>query len=265
VNATSAARAFDRIAARYDEVFTDSAIGRAQRNATWRELRREFHADDHVLEINCGTGEDALMLARSGVSVDAFDVSPRMIDVAEQRKGGQYGASVRFQALAIEDLKRLDGTYDGAFSNFGGLNCVQDLSTVARDLARLVRKNGRLILCLAGRFCAWESAWYGRRGDFRGASRRWRGAAEGKLSDDCNVPVFYPTQRQIVDAFSPQFRLLRRRGIGVVVPPSYASGSIFGSPGFVRFAESCDGALGRMPLLRAAADHALFVFERTAQ
>jgi hypothetical protein len=79
------------------------------------------------------------------------------------------------------------------------------------------------------------------------------------------VPVFYPTQRQIVAAFAPKFRLVRRRGIGVAVPPSYASGSIFGTAGFVRFAESFDNALGRLPLLRAAADHALFIFERTAR
>ena len=265
MNAIAAARAFDQIAERYDEIFTDSVIGRAQRNATWRELRQEFRAGDRVLEINCGTGEDALMLARAGVSVDACDASPRMIEVAEQRKCGQNGAPVRFQVLTIEELGRLDGSYDGAFSNFGGLNCVQDPGTVARDLAKLVRRNGRVVLCLAGRFCAWELAWYGCQGDFRRASRRWRGASEGNVSGDCSVPVFYPKQREIVAAFAPQFRLVRRRGIGVAVPPSYASGSVFGTAGFVGVAESCDNALGSIPLVRAAADHALYVFERTAQ
>ena len=47
---------FDAIAERYDETFTRSKIGRAQRASVWKELERVFRPGDRVLEIGCGNG-----------------------------------------------------------------------------------------------------------------------------------------------------------------------------------------------------------------
>ncbi len=259
-----AAIAFGAMAERYDAVFTDSAIGRAQRNAVWSELYREFHAGDRVLEINCGTGEDALMLARRGVSVDAYDVAAGMIEVARRRALVQaVSERVSFRVLAAEDLDEIRERYDGAFSNFGGLNCVPHLNRVACELARVVRPGGSLVVCLAGRFCAWELAWYVASCDFTRATRRWRGSAEASLGT-ARVPVYYPTAKALAKAFSPWFRLVRRRGIGVIVPPSYAQASVFGTRAFVALAEKLDCLFGRVAGTRAVADHALFVLRRLA-
>src|SRR4051812_10690043 len=114
------AAAFDRLAASYDETWTDSAIGRAQRNAVWRHSGRVFTPGQRVLELGCGTGEDAARLQRSGVAVAAIDSSPAMVSMARRR--GVDAAVGR-----IEDLRLVDGVFDGAISNFGPLNCVRDL------------------------------------------------------------------------------------------------------------------------------------------
>ncbi|HTF69211.1 MAG TPA: methyltransferase domain-containing protein, partial [Edaphobacter sp.] len=82
---SAAGAAFDRIAQDYDQKFTDSLIGRAQRDAVWKVLRRTFRTNDNILELNCGTGEDAIFLASNGISVFALDASPQMISRAEQR------------------------------------------------------------------------------------------------------------------------------------------------------------------------------------
>ncbi|HVQ63229.1 MAG TPA: hypothetical protein VMT78_01770, partial [Terriglobia bacterium] len=60
---TPSALAFEAIAGVYDDVFSDSPIGRAQRRAVWNEMDREFREGQSILEINCGTGIDALHLA----------------------------------------------------------------------------------------------------------------------------------------------------------------------------------------------------------
>jgi ubiquinone/menaquinone biosynthesis C-methylase UbiE len=67
--------AFDSIADQYDDIFTHSLIGRAQRDVVWDALKKTFRPGERVLEINCGTGEDALFLSKMGVSVHACDAS----------------------------------------------------------------------------------------------------------------------------------------------------------------------------------------------
>ena len=52
--------AFDSLAAKYDDLFTRSMIGRAQRGVVWDALIDTFEPGAHILEVNCGTGEDAL-------------------------------------------------------------------------------------------------------------------------------------------------------------------------------------------------------------
>ncbi|HYZ83839.1 MAG TPA: methyltransferase domain-containing protein, partial [Bryobacteraceae bacterium] len=99
--------AFDRLAASYDDMWTHSAIGVAQRDAVWRHLGRVFTPGQSVLELGCGTGEDAVRLQRSGVTVVAIDSSPGMVSVARRRG---IDAAVR----RIEDLQLVEGVFDGA-------------------------------------------------------------------------------------------------------------------------------------------------------
>src|ERR1700688_4355612 len=80
----AAATAFDGVADSYDEVFTYSTIGRAQRRTVWDKLLVAFPPGRHILELNCGTGEDARYLVQRGRSVVACDASRSMIQVAKR-------------------------------------------------------------------------------------------------------------------------------------------------------------------------------------
>ena len=73
------------MAADYDHSFSESAIGRRMRAAVWRRLDVAFQPGDRVLELNCGTGEDAVYLGRRGVRVLATDVSPAMLEVTRAK------------------------------------------------------------------------------------------------------------------------------------------------------------------------------------
>src|SRR5271168_5225153 len=142
LGAHEASAAFERMADTYDATFTESLIGRAQRNVVWDALRRTFRPGDHVLELNCGTGEDALFLAKRGVSVLGCDASARMIEIAERRKSLEApGSSLEFRVLRNEDVDTLTPAdhFDGIVSNFSGLNCVEDPSHVVRKLLHLVK------------------------------------------------------------------------------------------------------------------------------
>jgi ubiquinone/menaquinone biosynthesis C-methylase UbiE len=239
------------MAARYDAIWTTTPIGRAQRDLVWRDMDSLFHPGDRILDVGCGTGEDAAHFAARGVMVYATDPSPAMIQVAAARGG--FTTEVR----SAEELAQIDGPFDGAISNFGALNCVKDLPGVAGSLAALVRPGGSLAICILGRFCAWELWHYAVRFQFAKAFRRLVGHA--LACPPSPITVYYPTVAEIRAAFAPNFQLRRWTGIGLLVPPSYVKLPA----ALLTLLAACDRFLARLPLLRAMADHRLFLLVRT--
>ena len=79
-------QSFDTYAQSYDDHFTNSLIGKAQRFQVYQKLLNQVSfLWKSVLEINCGTGEDALWLAKHATTVLATDISQGMIDVAKNK------------------------------------------------------------------------------------------------------------------------------------------------------------------------------------
>ncbi len=259
-----AALVFDRMAKEYDEVFTRSMIGRAQRDAVWNVITTVFPPGSHLLELNCGTGEDALFLAQNGISVTACDASEQMIGIASERLCKEApDAPIAFNHLATENLRQLKPTtgFDGAFSNFSGLNCVADLEQTADDLAMLLSPGAPLLICLSTRYCAWEVLWYAFHGNLRKAFRRWPGKAAAKSGEHI-IDVYYPTLQQVQKLFSPFFVLRSCTGIGVTVPPSYVEAWIRRHPRLLRSLRAIDKTISSLPGFRVLGDHMLLHFER---
>lgn len=263
-NLHPASRAFDAIAKVYDSLFTTSLIGRSQRSAVWRKAERVFRPGDRVLELNCGTGEDALFLAHRGVAVYACDASGEMIAQARARKAIEApSAAVEFNVLCTENLENLSGErFDGIFSNFSGLNCVEDLSRTARVLAMLVHPGSPLLVCLSTRFCVWETLHYLLRGEVRKCFRRVGGVAQSSLGG-YPVTVYYPTLGSVLKSFRPPFRLKSVTGIGVAVPPSYLEAWAARNEYMFYLCEAADLVLCHIPGLRVLGDHMLLHMERT--
>lgn len=264
VNVSATANAFDRVAGSYDELFTRSSIGQAQRSQVWRRLLQAFAPGERILELNCGTGEDARFLARQGRRILACDASAAMIDVAAARtKMEAAGADITFRRLANEDLNILprQKPFDGAYSNFSGLNCAADLGPIAQNLASLVRPGGRVLLCMWSRVCVWEIVWYLLHGRSNKAFRRLSGRATARVGE-LTITVCYPTVREVQRAFAPWFALERRRAIGMFVPPSYAEEWARENKTMLRNLEHLDGVFAGWPVLRDVGDHVLLEFAR---
>jgi ubiquinone/menaquinone biosynthesis C-methylase UbiE len=262
---SAAGAAFSRIARDYDQVFTDSLIGRAQRHSVWKVLTRTFRKNDKVLELNCGTGEDAIFLGGNGVSVVALDASRQMIARAEQRLQNSAQLPVMFCELSTERIGELrpETQFDGAFSNFSGLNCVADLGAVASSLAGLVKPGGQLVLCLSTRFCLIEVLYYLALGQWRKAFRRCKGYTEVTL-DGVQFTVYYWALRRIRQSFAPTFRLYACTGIGVTVPPSYLEAWAGQHPRLFHLLRRLEEQLATLPILRSTGDHVLLCFEKVS-
>jgi ubiquinone/menaquinone biosynthesis C-methylase UbiE len=260
-----ASAAFDRLAESYDELFTRSSIGRAQRGVVWSLLETAFHEGDHILELNCGTGEDAFFLSRRGVSILACDASAQMIEVAHRRRAAEAPQSpIQFKVLRTEDLGQLPSAplFDGVLSNFSGLNCVEDLNQVAFNLASLTKPGAPVLICLSSRFCLWEILWFALHANVRKAFRRVQGALIAQVGEH-SIPVWYPTIRAVRRSFAPSFRLRSLRAVGLAVPPSYVQRKAIAHSRMISRLGKIDRILGRLPFFRIVGDHVLLLFQRT--
>jgi SAM-dependent methyltransferase len=242
------AAAFDTLASQYDRLWTRTTVGHLQREAVWRHLAPLFKSGQTALDLGCGTGEDALKLLGAGLRVRAIDASTEMVKIARTR-------GVDAEVLAIENCGRLNTTFDAVLSNFGALNCVEDLEALREPLTRLVRPGGHLTICVIGRRCLWETAWALLRAKPSKAFRRWRSSSLSSLG----FRVFYPSKGRLEAALGSRFTLLNWRGIGLSVPPSYVTGL---SGGVLHKLDALDRRVAHWPILRGFADHRLFVFVR---
>jgi SAM-dependent methyltransferase len=233
----------------------------------WDALIDTFEPGAHVLEINCGTGEDALFLAGHDVSVVACDASAQMIETARRRvQSEDPEAPIDFRVLATEHLSNLGRgeLFDGAFSNFSGLNCVADLHLTAHQLAGLVARGAPLLICLSSRFCIWEIVWFVLHGQFRKALRRTSGFATVRVGQYI-VKVHYPTLQAIKKTFAPYFRMRWCTGIGIAVPPSYLEPTVRAHPRMLNVLRALDQVISPLPWFRTVGDHILICFERVEE
>lgn len=253
-------RYWDQTAETYDQVFPETLVGRAQRGAVWTELDRAFHSGQRVLELNCGSGIDAVHLAEKGIRVLACDLSPRMIEVAGRRSVASDVATLTdFRAIPTEEIAQLipEGPFDGAFSNFSGLNHVEDLPRVARDLGQLLRPRAQVLVCMVGRTAPWEVMWQLAHRNPKMAMRRLRPQLVNP-----KMKAYYPSVRGIARAFEPNFRLRHWQGIGIAVPPTCMERWARRFPAVLKGMVYADRWLTHCPGVRALGDCVLLHFER---
>lgn len=258
--------AFDAYAAEYDRHFTGSAIGRAQRKQVWRALLPLLRGRTDILEINCGTGEDAIRMAKMGHEVLATDLSGEMIRVAEAKKAEVSALrGLLFQRAGFHELPMAAGNrrFGMAFSNFGGLNCIspEENRQMAPALHRLLMPGGLLFLVFMSRNCWWEQLYFTLKGEPEKAFRRRSreplqvsiGAREQK--------VWYYGPEEARELYAPWFRKKSLHPIGLFTPPSYVEPLFSGHPKWLAVLEKLD-ILSGFPCLAGRADHFAIILKK---
>ena len=255
------APSFDAVASAYDATFTTSRLGQCLRALACERLDQALIHANRVLEIGCGTGQDAIHLALRGIDVVATDPSSSMLRVAVE-KARRLGCAQRieFRCLPMERLgTELAGErFDGVWSNFGAVNCVPRLDAVAADLVALLEPNASLAWVVMGRHVPWEWAWFLARGDRQKAfRRRQRGGALWR-----GIRITYPTPAELARMLAPHFAATGCRPLGFILPPTYASNWLERSPRLLAALTHVERAAQRWQLLAALADHYIFEARR---
>ena len=260
-------RAFDSVAPDYHRSNVDNVILRGMRQRAMDAVLRHTARGSHVLDLGCGPGTDAEGLAARGYTVTAIDDSPRMVEEARVRVQ-QAGLADRVEVLHL-GIEALDvmppGCADAAYSNFGPMNCLEQLEHAAQAIGRRLRKGGVLIASVIGRVCPWEIVLYASRGDLARVRVRF---ASGGVPVPLNGQIAwtrYYTPGEFERPFrNAGFRRAALRALGLFVPPPYMQAFAERRPALVRALERVDDAVGAWPVLRSAGDHFLIVLRKDA-
>jgi len=293
--------AFDTIAKDYDQSFTDTAVGRLLRERVWAVFgdwgiggledsehdtpNPQIHksTNPQALELNCGTGEDAIWLAKRGWQVLATDVSAEMVAEARAKAVVELSESlqlsessteeepIQFQVCSFAEISRFtDRQFDLVFSNFGGLNCVspEDLKNLAFNLQKLIAPGGLFIAVVMSRFCWQETLYFLLKGKPREAFRRLsRKPVNARLDEKTNVPTWYFSPKEFQNLFQIKDQRLKTKcrvyPVGFWLPPSYLNSFFEKHPRLLRLLNFLEKNFSPSRLAPAA-DHFLICLKKSS-
>ena len=213
------ADAFSRTAPTYE------AFGKGHPHLDRMRAKVHAHLDRilppaaRILELNAGTGVDALALASRGHLVHATDIAPGMLErIRERAARPEVGGRISVQSCSFLDLGSVEGApYDAVFSNLGGLNCTADLRPVVAGLDAVLRPGGTVTWVLMPPICLWELATM-LTGQVGLATRRLRRRGVRAHLEGRHFEVSYFTPREVVTAFGSGYELVAIEGLSVITP-----------------------------------------------
>jgi SAM-dependent methyltransferase len=259
---------FDGSAQTYDQEAEANPAMSYMRSISLQTLRATFAPGQRVLELGCGTGEEAVALGRAGIRVLATDVSAQMLAVAgEKIAAAGLETVVQTRLVAAGELGALvsevgEGAFDGAYSSFGALNGEPDLGTLGCALAALIRPGGCLVTSVMNRFYPFEVLWFLGHGRLRQAVRRWRGSTLAHVSPSLAVRVqtWYWSPRSFARAF-PAFRRVSCRALPLLLPPPFVAHLWVRFPAWMEWLGRWEKRLAGWRPFCALGDHFVMILE----
>ncbi|NDJ75522.1 MAG: methyltransferase domain-containing protein [Chloroflexi bacterium] len=261
---------FDQAAKLYDATYgppTESGSGspllgwlRAEHLAVLQEV---FPARGVLLDIGCGTGEEALHMAGAGYSVLGIDVSPAMVRQA-QTKAAVHGIQLglTFRELPAGKLADLDerGPFQGAYASLGTLNTEPQLDVVAAQLHELLEPGAAFVATVMSTRCLYERL-RATRAQRLDRSPDWhddRAGASGVVTTQrCYSPDDFAA------AFAPHFAPERVWAFPLWLPPVHLGDIYRERQDRCGFWEQRDRQMREWPWFRARGDHFTMILRNT--
>lgn len=253
---------FDHIASSYESIFSRSASSKLQRRQVWNYLEKVFPElyGLEMLELNCGSGEEALMFTDKGYNIVATDLSSEMQKVT-QEKVGNYSWNNRISPQYLDldsfDESLFNKKYDLIFSNFGGLNSInpESLQQLFQRLPLLLKPGGRFVSIVMPKFCLWESLYFMLKFQFRRAFRRWTSrevivSLHGSISK-----IWFYNPVQLKAWAKSNFSIICTKPVGIVLPPTNLDSFFFRKKKLLISLNKLERKIDNYSLYSGIADH----------
>jgi SAM-dependent methyltransferase len=253
---------FDTAAAQYDDTFTNSIIGKLQRERVyyWLDKAHFFTKNKSVFELNCGTGFDADFFNSKGLEVRATDVSPKMIAVAKQNRSEK----IKFETLDFKDLNGEEITENAVFSNFGGLNCLShsQLTDFISTLSAKQTLGNMVALVIMPKFSVVESLYLFLKLKWGQMFRRNTNLSVNVNVDGINIPTYFHAPNAVKKLLKDHYKILFTKPVALLLPPSYLEPLAKKHPRIAKIIYKLEGFFGSFSILAGLSDHFIIIAEK---
>lgn len=228
-----------------------------------------------ILELNAGTGVDAVFLAEQGYKIYATDISDVMIDeIQEKVKNLTFSRfqpdhvkkakiTIKAEALSFDEISRLpENNFDVVVSNFGGLNCINDFSKLSGDLAAKLKPHGLFIAVVMNKICPWEVFYYLLILKFSEAFRRFnRNGIMAELNGE-KVLTYYFSPGEFAESFAAHFDKVNLYALANQTPPPYLIGIYNKLKPLVKLWMKIDELTMGLPVFNRFGDHFIIIMKK---
>lgn len=261
----STEKAFNAAAHSYDQDFTLSSIGKLQRARVLSYIENNIELNKkplNILELNCGTGYDALHFLERGHSVMATDLSMEMLSATKKRTEKYISSGLmNVMRLDLSDPSQFPSNqkFDLVFSNFAGLNCLEksSLQEVINKVADVLKPNARFVTIMLSRSCLWEQLYFTlKRKPEQALRRKSVGPVSAHVSGEY-VDTYYFSPDEFYSISEGRFEKVGLRPIGIFIPPSYLEPAFQNRPKALAILNTLEKRVGHFSLLADRADHYL--------
>lgn len=246
-----AATAFNKQSAIFDDIYSTNTIIQYKRKRVRDHVEKLINPNSKILELNAGTGEDAVYFAKQGHHIHATDISEGMQKILSQKiisAGVKNNITTELCSfIQLENLQN-KGPYDLIFSNFAGLNCTDELAKVLRSFSPLLKPGSIVTLVILPKFCLWETSLL-LRGKFKTAFRRFFSKKGRKAHIEGEYfYCWYYNPAFVKKCLQDDFKILSLEGLCTIVPPSYIENFAEKHPSVYKFLKKWEDKLkGKWP------------------
>lgn len=259
---------YDNVAGHFDE---DAKLfeKRFDENPVLQKIRNDFrkytekHEFKNALEIGCGPGIDIVYFASKypDKKVSAFDVSPGMVEMASKNIADYKLSNAQVKTGTVEDIPKNfpDQKFDMVYVYFGGLNTVYDMDRVVKILKSVMTEDATFVMTCVNRYYILDTLIRMLKLKFGEATARFRNKWKG-YSPGRDLKSYVYSSRFIKKHFTPEFKIIDRRGYSIFYPPWYGARHLNKLKGMASFLWKLDNFLQKTFLWNTG-EYSLYVMK----
>jgi SAM-dependent methyltransferase len=264
---SAVSQAFDSASEEYDFTIRQNFINVWIRNRSIKEILSLTKPDDVLLEIGCGTGVEAIQIAKHVSGIVATDISRKMISLLE-RKVEVRGLSGKVKAIRIgaSEIGRVADYLPHkkvrlTYSLNGALNCELKIRQFPHELWKITEPDGLFVCSIRNTFCLSEALAHAAVLQFDRMAPRKKQPVMVSVGG-MDIPSYYYSPKMFANMFEPYFTVNRMIGLPAFLPPAYLSSIYVRMRKVLSLAERAESALAGFYPVNRMGDQTLLIFQR---